>query len=50
MNELNCKVCEEPTTCSEDAAAITCSSCVNNSISNLNHPEDVKFDKLFGEF
>lgn len=36
MNELNCKVCEEPTACSEDASAITCASCVNDSINNLN--------------
>ena len=36
MNELNCRVCEEPTACSEDAAAITCASCVNDAINNLN--------------
>ena len=28
MNELNCKVCENPTKCSEDAVAITCSLCI----------------------
>ena len=39
MNELNCKVCEEPTIASEDAVAITCCSCVNESISNLNNVE-----------
>ena len=36
MNELECKVCEEPTVASEDAVAITCSQCVNESIANLN--------------
>ena len=40
MNDLNCKVCEtEVTNCSEDATAVTCSSCVNDSISNMNNVE-----------
>ena len=36
MNELNCKMCETPTSCSEDAVSVTCSDCVNESIANLN--------------
>ena len=32
MNTLDCKVCETSTECSEDAVAITCSDCVNDSI------------------
>ena len=39
MNELNCKVCEEPTTASEDAVAVTCCNCVNDSINSLNNVE-----------
>ena len=39
MNELNCKVCEEPTMASEDAVAVTCCGCVNESISNLSKGE-----------
>tara|TARA_Y100001963_G_C6561190_1_gene344388 strand:- start:89 stop:214 length:126 start_codon:yes stop_codon:yes gene_type:complete len=39
MNELNCKECNEPTSCSEDAVAVTCSDCVNESIYNLNNVE-----------
>ena len=39
MNELNCKMCDEPTTCSEDAVATTCSSCVNEIISGINNVE-----------
>ena len=27
MNELNCKKCDTPTTCDEEAVAITCSKC-----------------------
>ena len=27
MNELNCKKCDKPTVCDEEAAAITCSLC-----------------------
>ena len=27
MNELNCKKCDKPTTCDEEAVAITCSMC-----------------------
>ena len=27
MNELNCKKCDTPTTCDEEAVAITCSMC-----------------------
>ena len=27
MNELNCKKCDKPTTCDEEAVAITCSLC-----------------------
>ena len=37
MNELNCKNCETPTTCSEDAVAVTCCDCVNESIFNINN-------------
>jgi hypothetical protein len=36
MNELECKVCNEPTSASEDAVAITCAGCVNDMISVLN--------------
>ena len=28
MNELECKECNEPTSCDETAVAITCSGCV----------------------
>ena len=28
MNELECKECNEPTSCDENASAITCSDCV----------------------
>ena len=35
MNELNCKSCDEPTVCSEEAVAVTCSSCVNEGLSEL---------------
>jgi len=28
MNELECKECSEPTSCDENASAITCSDCV----------------------
>ena len=27
MTELNCKKCDTPTTCDEEASAITCSMC-----------------------
>ena len=27
MNELNCKKCDKPTACDEEAVAITCSMC-----------------------
>ena len=27
MNELNCKKCNKPTECDEEAVAITCSMC-----------------------
>ena len=31
MNDLNCKLCETlVTNCSEEATAVTCSSCVND--------------------
>ena len=33
MNTLDCKVCDTPTGCSEDAVTVTCSDCVNESIS-----------------
>ena len=40
MNDLNCKVCETLVmNCSEDATAVTCSDCVNDSINNLNNVE-----------
>jgi len=39
MNELECKVCEEPTSVSEDAVAVTCAGCVNDIISGLNNTE-----------
>ena len=32
MNTLDCKVCETPTECSEDAVTVTCSDCVNENI------------------
>ena len=28
MIELECKECNEPTSCDEDATAVTCSDCV----------------------
>jgi len=28
MNELECKECNEPTSCDENVVAITCSDCV----------------------
>ena len=28
MNELECKECNEPTSCDENVAAVTCSDCV----------------------
>ena len=28
MNELECKECNEPTSCDETAAVVTCSDCV----------------------
>jgi len=33
MNELNCKHCDESTECSEEAVAVTCSTCVTALIS-----------------
>ena len=37
MNELNCRECDVVVSnCSEDATAVTCSSCVNEAINNLN--------------
>ena len=33
MNELDCKYCDEPTECGEDAVAVTCSNCVTLLIS-----------------
>ena len=37
MNELNCKNCNNPTTCSEEAVAITCSDCVTELVSKINN-------------
>ncbi len=37
MNDLNCKECDVLVlNCSEDATAVTCCDCVNESINNLN--------------
>ena len=41
MNELNCKNCDNPTTCSEEAVAITCSDCVIELIYNINIEENI---------
>ena len=41
MNELNCKVCETSTECSEEAVAITCSDCVIELIYNINIEENI---------
>ena len=41
MNELNCKNCETPTTCSEGAVAVTCSDCVVELIYNINVEENI---------
>ena len=41
MNELNCKNCETPTTCSEEAVSITCSDCVIELIYNINVEENI---------
>jgi hypothetical protein len=41
MNELNCKNCETPTACSEEAVAITCSDCVIELIYNINIEENI---------
>ena len=35
MNELNCKKCNTPTTCDEEAVAITCSMCTMNNVFSL---------------
>ena len=40
MNTLDCKVCETPTGCSEDAVTVTCSDCVNE---NLDVPDVFDF-------
>ncbi len=29
MNELNCKSCNTPTACSEEAVAVTCHNCTS---------------------
>ena len=34
MNELECKECNEPTSCDENAVAITCSDCVMERMLN----------------
>ena len=34
MNELECKECNEPTSCDETAVAITCSDCVMERLLN----------------
>ena len=41
MNELDCKVCETPTECSEEAVAITCSDCVIELVSKINNVENI---------
>jgi hypothetical protein len=32
MKVLNCKVCDNPTECSEEAVAVTCYKCVVNGL------------------
>jgi hypothetical protein len=34
MKDLNCKVCSEVTSCSEEAIAVTCCSCVTDILCN----------------
>ena len=41
MNELECKNCDNLTTCSEEAVSITCSDCVIELIYNINVEENV---------
>ena len=41
MNELNCKHCDTPTPCSEEAVATTCSDCVIELISKINNVETI---------
>ena len=41
MNELNCKHCDTPTSCSEEAVATTCSDCVIELISKINNVETI---------
>ena len=40
MNELNCKNCDTPTSCSEDAVATTCSDCVIDLLFNVDNSEN----------
>ena len=35
MNELNCKKCNTPTRCDEEAVAITCSMCSMQDVFSL---------------
>ena len=35
MNELNCKKCNKPTECDEEAVAITCSMCSMTDVFSL---------------
>ena len=35
MNELNCKKCNTPTECDEEAVAITCSMCSMTDVFSL---------------
>ena len=63
MNELNCKSCNEPTSCSEEAVAVTCSDCTSvptnehyswlsdefNVVVEDSVPELFELDELFEE-
>ena len=35
MNELNCKKCDTPTVCDEEAVAVTCSLCAMFGVMDL---------------
>ena len=63
MNELECKECNEPTKCSEEAVAVTCSDCTSvptnenyswlsdefNVVVEDSVPELFELDELFEE-
>ena len=46
MNKLECKKCGTMTNCSEEAVAITCSSCVNEGLDGLVNVLDSAVDRL----